>query len=249
MFSFIWHTFFFDPVYNTLVFFIDVVPGGDVGVAIVCTTLLIKALLLPLSLKASRTQFLMRHIEPQLKEIRERLKDKREQQAHEMLAVYKNAGINPLSSIALLFVQVPIVIALYFAVFNGGGTALPGINTDILYSFIPAPLVVSMLFVGLVDIAARSLPLAALAGITQYVHTKLSLPPLAPREPNTTPSLKDDFTRSMHLQMRYVMPLLIFVVAYMFSGAIALYFTVSNLAAIAQEYVVRRERRSPATPG
>jgi len=56
MFSFIWHTFFFDPVYNGLVFFIDVVPGGDVGIAIILMTIVVKIILLPLSLKAARTQ-------------------------------------------------------------------------------------------------------------------------------------------------------------------------------------------------
>ena len=39
MWSFIWHTFFFDPVYNGLVFFIDIVPGGDVGLAIILITI------------------------------------------------------------------------------------------------------------------------------------------------------------------------------------------------------------------
>ena len=63
MFSLIWHTFFLDPVYNTLVFFIDVIPGGDVGLAIICTTILVKFILLPLSIKAVKTQVAMQEIE------------------------------------------------------------------------------------------------------------------------------------------------------------------------------------------
>ncbi len=62
--SFIWHTFFFDPIYNSLIFFIDVVRGGDVGIAIILTVILVKVVLLPLSLKAIRTQIVMRDIEP-----------------------------------------------------------------------------------------------------------------------------------------------------------------------------------------
>lgn len=245
MFSFIWHTFFFDPIYNGLVYFIDVVPGGDVGIAIILITIVVKAILLPLSLKAARTQLAMREIEPQMKEIKEKYKDKREEQARKMMELYKKVGLNPFSSIFLILIQFPIIIALYFSVARGGGVPLPEINTGILYTFVPIPEMVTMLFLGFIDIAAKSLPLAALAGITQFIHTHLALPKQKPREPNAEPNFKDDFARSMHLQMRYVMPILIFVVAYTISAAIALYFAVSNLTAIAQEYYVRHKGLRP----
>jgi YidC/Oxa1 family membrane protein insertase len=239
MFSFIWHTFFFDPVYNGLVYFIDVVPGGDVGIAIILITIVVKIILLPFSLQATRTQVAMNKINPKIKEIKEKFKDKRQEQAQAMMGLYKEAGIKPFASFLLLFIQIPIIIALYLSVSRGGGIPLPDINVGILYSFVPSPETVNMLFIGIVDIAAKSLPLAALAGITQFIHTRLSLPKQTPRDPNAAPDFKDDLARSMQLQMRYVMPILIFVVAYTISAAIALYFTVSNLSAIAQEYYVR----------
>ena len=42
MFTYIWHTLFFDPVYNTLVFFIDTIRNGDVGLAIIATVIVVK---------------------------------------------------------------------------------------------------------------------------------------------------------------------------------------------------------------
>lgn len=243
MFSTIWHTFFFDPVYNGLVFFIDIIPGGDVGLAIICTTIVVKVILLPLSIKAAKTQVVMREIEPKLKALREKITDKQEQ-ARAMMDIYKEAGINPFASILQLFLQIPIIIALYLSVYSGGGVALPNINTELLYSYIPSPETVSMLFLGMIDIAARSLPLAALAGITQFIHAHLSIPKPAPREAGAAPDFKADFGRTMQTQMRYVMPAIIFIVAYSISAAIALYFTVSNLAAIAQEFLVRRHRNA-----
>jgi len=239
--SFIWHTFFFDPIYNSLVFFIDVIPGGDVGFAIICTVVLVKTVILPISLKAARTQLAMREIEPKLTEIKEKYKNEREVQAVKTMELFKEADVNPFLSILLLFIQIPIVIALYFAVYKGGGVALPEINTILLYSFIPTPETVNMIFLGFMDITMKSLPLAVLAGVTQFIHTHLSLPPQKPRDPKTEPNFKDDFARSMHIQMKYVMPILILVVAYTISAAIALYFTISNLMAIAQEYVVRHK--------
>lgn len=239
--SSLWHTLFLDPIYNSLIFFIDALPHKDVGVAIICTVILVKLVIMPLSLKAIRTQLAMRAIEPELAKIREQYKDKREEQAVKTMELFKQAKVNPFSSIILLFIQIPIVIALYFAVSQGGGVKLPEINASLLYSFIPNPGTANMIFLGVMDIAARSLPLALLAGATQYFHSKLSLPPLAARAKDAPSDFKEDFTRSMHLQMRYVMPILITLMAYSLSAAIALYFFVSNLMAIAQEYVVRSQ--------
>jgi YidC/Oxa1 family membrane protein insertase len=259
--NFIWHTFFFDPVYNSLVFFIDVVRGGDVGLAIICTVVLVKIVLLPLSLKAARTQLVMRELEPKLAKIKEDYKDKRDIQAIKTMELFKEARINPLSSIGLLFLQLPIIFALYFAVYSGGGVALPGINVALLYSYIPTPDTVNTVFLGVTEIlkpAVTQIPVfifedvsipvkvaglffALLAGITQFIHTRLSLPPLKPQVAGAAPNFKDDFARSMQLQMRYVMPVIIVVVAYSLSTAIALYFTISNIMSIAQEYIVRHQ--------
>jgi len=242
MFSSIWHTFFFDPVYNALVFFIKIIPGGDIGLAIIATILLVKTILLPLSIKAVKTQKAMREIEPKLKAIKEKYKDDKQGQAEAMMAVYKEAGMNPLASIALMFLQIPIIIALYLAVSSGGGVKLPDINLDVLYTFISAPSVVTMNFLGLIDITQKSLLLALGAGITQFIHINLTMPALPPVDPKAAPDLKADFMRNMQLQMRYVMPVLIVFIAYSFSAAIALYFMVSNLVTIAQETVVKKHR-------
>jgi len=238
----IWHTFFFDPVYNTLVFFIDIFPLGDVGLAIIATVLVVKTVLLPISIKAVKTQKIMREIEPKLKKIKDKHKEDKQAQAQAMMAVYKEAGMNPFASILLIFLQIPIVIALYFAVSSGGGVALPDINIDLLYSFVAEPISVTMNFLGLVDISERSLLLALAAGVTQYIHVNLSMPKLPPKEAGAAPDFKADFMRNMHVQMRYVMPVLITVVAYSISAAIALYFFVSNLTMIAQEFYVKRHR-------
>lgn len=242
--SFIWHTFFFDPVYNTLVFFIDIIPGGDVGLAIIATVVVVKLFLLPLSIKAVKTQKILREIEPKLREIKEKFKSNREEQAKAMMAVYQEAGMNPFASILLLFIQIPIVIALYLAVAKGGGVPLPSINVDLLYSFIPTPNAenVTMNFLGLIDITGKSLLLAFAAGVAQFFQVRLAMPPLPPRDPNAAPDLKEDFMRNMHLQMRYVMPIIIFFAAYVLSAAIALYFFVSNVAGILQELYVKKHR-------
>lgn len=239
---YIWHTVFFDPVYNGLVFFIDVIPGGDVGLAIIATVTVVKVLLFPISIKAAKTQKLMKELEPKLKAIKEEFKDKREEQAKAMMAIYKDAGMNPFASIILIFLQLPFIIALYLAVAKGGGVKLPGINTEILYTFVQNPVVITMEFLGQIDITGKSLPLALLAGVTQYIATSYAMPALPPKEAGAKPDFKDDFMRNMQLQMKYVMPVMIIFIAYTFSAAIALYFVVSNIMMIIQELFVRKHR-------
>lgn len=242
MFSYIWHTIFFDPIYNTLIFFIDTVRGGDMGLAIIATVIVVKTILLPLSIKAAKTQKIMREIEPKLRELKETHKEDKQAQAQAMLALYREYNLNPFASIFLIFLQIPIVFALYFSVYSGGGVALPEVNTDLLYSFVAVPTAVSTMFLGFVDVTGRSIVLALGAGVTQYIFTNMTLPKLAPREADAAPNFKDDFTRNMHVQMKYVMPVLIVFIAYTISAAIALYFFVSNLIAIAQEFYVRKHR-------
>lgn len=242
MFSYIWHTFFFDPIYNGLIFFIDIIPGGDVGLAIIATVIVVKTILLPLSIKAAKTQKVMREIEPKLREIKETHKDNREAQALAMMTVYREAGMNPFASLFLIFLQIPIIIALYFAVYTGGGIKLPDINLDLLYTFVSNPSLVNMNFLGMVDITGKSVWLSLLAAVTQYYQIKISLPPMPPRDPNKAPDMKEEFMRNMHLQMRYVMPVIIFFASYVISAAIALYFFVSNIVAILQELYIRKHR-------
>lgn len=242
MFSFIWYSVFFDPVYNTLVFFIDAFPNGGVGLSIVVTVVVIKLLLLPLSIKATKTQKKIREIEPKLKAIKEQYKDDREAYTKAMMEIYREAGLNPFASIGVMFLQIPFVIALYLSVSRGGGVVLPNINLDLLYSFIPVPETVSMMMFGVFDIALKSLPLAIVAALGQFIVSHFTIPALPQRDADAEPSFKDDLTRNLNLQMRYMMPLVIGFVAYAASATIAIYFIVSSAMALVQEFIVRKHR-------
>jgi membrane protein insertase Oxa1/YidC/SpoIIIJ len=97
-----------------------------------------------------------------------------------------------------------------------------------------------MLFFGIADMAAKSLPLALLAGVTQFIQAHISFSGASAQvAKDAAPSFKDDFARSMQMQMKYVMPIVIFFFAYTISASVALYFAVSNILGIIQEYIVR----------
>lgn len=227
----------YNPLYNGLVFFVDILPGGDLGFALIFLTLLVKLILFPISLNAVRTQMIMREIEEPLKEIKEKYKDDRQVQAQKTMELYREKGLNPFSSIALIFLQLPIIFGLYFVFAKGG---FPSVDPTLLYPFISIPEHMNINFLGLIDLTEKSMVLAALAGATQFLQTKLSLPPLKPRVEGEA-SFKDDFARSFQLQMRYILPIVVTVVAYIISAAIALYWLTSNLFMIAQELYIRRK--------
>jgi YidC/Oxa1 family membrane protein insertase len=233
----LFHAYIFVPIYNLLVYLIGVVPGGDIGVAVILATLIVKILLLPLSLSAARTQKAMKDIEPQLKEVRERYKDDKEQQAKEMFALYKKHQIRPFSSFLSLFIQLPIIFGLYFVFAK---SLLPAIDPALLYSFVHVPLVVSEQFLGLIAILGHSFILAGIAALTQFIQAWYAIPvPPASAEVGGSPG--EDLARAMTMQARYVLPFLIGFIAFN-SGALALYLITSNVVALAQEFGVRHTR-------
>ncbi|MCI0542245.1 YidC/Oxa1 family membrane protein insertase [bacterium] len=232
------HTTLYQPIYNTLVFLVDILPGGDVGIAIILLTVAVKLLLFPLAQKSIRAQRKMRELEPKLKELKEKYKDNREKQALLMMELYKKEGINPFSGIFLILLQLPIILALYFVFLHLSDSFDP----TIIYSFLAVPENVNFNFLGFLDLTQKSVILALAAAVTQYFQIKFAMPaPPAPPKPGETQTFQEEFMRNMSTQMRYIFPVMVFVIAYTISSAIALYWTVSNLFMIGQELWGRRK--------
>ncbi len=154
------HMILYVPIYNILIFFVDVVPNGDVGIAVILVTLLVKLVLSPLSVSAMKTQRRMKFVEPQIKEIREKYKDNKEKQATETMSLYKNNGIRPFASILVTFLQLPVIISLYL-VFRHEHLLVP--NTSLIYHFIALPTKISPLFLGTFPTTGHAILLAILA--------------------------------------------------------------------------------------
>jgi YidC/Oxa1 family membrane protein insertase len=87
--------------------------GLSWGLAIVSLTFFVRMLVLPLSLTGIRSMRRMQLIAPQLKEVQNKYKDDRERQQREMLALYKENGVNPLASCFPFLLQIPFFIAIY----------------------------------------------------------------------------------------------------------------------------------------
>ena len=106
-------TFISKPLYMLLAFFNGIV--GNWGFAIILLTILVKALFYKLSEKSYKSMARMRMVAPRLKVLKERYGDDRQKMNQAMMDLYKTEKINPLGGCLPMLVQMPVFIALYWA--------------------------------------------------------------------------------------------------------------------------------------
>ena len=232
MLSNIWNTVLYHPLINALATLVSVIPGGDVGVAVIVLTIIVKIILFPLSQKSIESQAQMNILAPELNKIKESGASK-EEQARLTFELYKIHKTNPFSGCLLVLIQIPIIFALYYVFFKG-------INFQTgLYSFVHAPAHMNMIFLGLIIISKKSLVLAILAGVSQSLQAHYM--PQPPISSKGGASFQESFGKSMNMQMKYVFPFIIAFIAYNISGAISLYWITSNLFMVAQQIYIKKK--------
>lgn len=116
------------------------------------------------------------------------------------------------------------------------------LNNEHLYTFITVPEFLRTNFLDLIDLTGKSFVLAAIAGISQYYQIRMTLPAATKSEPSG--NAREELAKAMQVQMRYVMPVIVFVFAYTISAAIALYWVTSNIYTIIQEMFTKRTLRA-----
>lgn len=228
-------TLLYIPFYNALIFLTSLVPGGEVGLAIILLTILVKFLIFPLYSSSVKTQMKMKELDPAIKEIKEKYSKDLAEQSRQLMALYQKHKVKPFTGILVLLIQLPIIITLFY-VFKDSIKIIP----DIIYSFVPVPSSINTHFLG-IDLASRSYILALLTGVTQYLQVQVSLPKLNKLNLNSESSFKDDFARSMDIQMRYVMPIIIVFISLGLPAAVSLYWITSNVFSTVYEFFIRRK--------
>ena len=106
-------TFISKPLYWLLSFYHDYV--GNWGLAIILLTLTIKAVFYKLSETSYRSMARMRKVAPRMKTLKERFGDDRQKLNQAMMELYKTEKINPMGGCLPILVQIPVFIALYWA--------------------------------------------------------------------------------------------------------------------------------------
>ncbi|MBF9051656.1 membrane protein insertase YidC [Roseobacter sp. HKCCD9010] len=208
---------------------------GNMGVAIIALTLIIKALLLPLAFKSYVSMAKMKELQPEMEKLKERAGDDRQKLQQGMMELYKTNKVNPASGCLPILLQIPIFFSLYkvifvtlelrHAPFFGWLTDLSMPDPSSIYNFYgllpwaaPEPgTIMALLFIGI-------LPL--LLGISMWLQQKLNPAPTDP-------------TQAMIFAY---LPWVFMFMLGSFASGLLVYWIANNTITFVQQYTIMRSQ-------
>lgn len=227
------------PLVNLLFTIYALIPGHDFGISIIIMTVVIRLILWPLAGKQLHSQKKMQAIQPEIAKLRAKAKGDKQKESQLLMELYKEKEVSPFSACLPALVQFPVLIAMYFAFREA--TNFAQLN-HLLYDWVKhLPYIQQILsdpslfkpyLLGVINMAKPSIPLAILAGITQFVQVKM----ITPKQ--TGPK---DSQAQINSTMTYMFPLLTVFIAWNLPAALPLYWIVTNLIAILQQYLIMRK--------
>jgi YidC/Oxa1 family membrane protein insertase len=195
---------------------------GNFGVAIILLTVIVRGLMFPIAQKGFASMAAMKAVQPKMKEIQERFADDKQRQQQEIMKLYKEEKVNPLSGCLPMLIQIPVFFALYkvlvlaiemrhepFALWIKDLSAPDPAHILNLFGMLPYD-VPGFLAIG---------PLAILLGITMWLTFRLN------------PSAMDPVQQ----QMFAIMPWILMFVMAPFAAGLLLYWVTSNILTVAQQ--------------
>lgn len=237
------------PILNLLLWLYDVLPGHDIGIAIIALTILVKLLLHPFSVKQIKQQRAMQELQPKIDAVRNTYKDNKEEQARQLMALYKAEKVNPASSCLPLLIQLPIFIALFRVLLN----ILQQQDFSLLYTFVPHPGQIDPRLFGIVDLHDPNYAMAVVSGIVQFIQSRQMLKTGATRQPPAdvkgSEAAKDEsMAAMMNKQMMYVMPVVTVIIGFSLPGGLTLYWLTMSVLTVFQQWYMFKTMPPNATP-
>lgn len=203
--------FLFTNILNTLYNLTEMAGFGSYGLAIILLTVLMKVLLYPLTVKQLKSMKAMQEIQPKMQRLQEKYKDNPQLMQQKLMKLYQDAGVNPMAGCLPMIAQMPILMAMYYTLFNfdyGGVTPsflwLPNLSeTDPTYV------------------------LPIVSALSTYVLQKMSV--------STAPA-----TQQSKIFM-IVMPIFIGWISLSFPAGLVLYWVTMNVVQMIQQFWIYRD--------
>jgi YidC/Oxa1 family membrane protein insertase len=226
--------------------------GGSWGLAIVGLTVLIRAILVPLTYRQLKGMQEMQRHAPEISALKEKYKEDKQRQQQEIMKFYKENKINPLASCLPLVMQLPVFISLFYMLRtdlkkNICGPALRAHFHVLHNSQIPSKALEklgcnqvdphSAKFLFLPDITAKATGVALVALILLYVGSQLGSTLIATATADPT-----------QRRMMLLLPLVFVVILYRYPAGLLVYWITTNLWTIGQQYIIRRRLPPPPKP-
>lgn len=217
----------------------------------------------PLVKKQLHQTKMIRKLQPELKKIKARAKGDKQLEATQMMELYKRYGVSPFRSIGILLIQLPIFIGLYqvIQIFTMHRDRIGAFTYNTVESFGPIKAIIdnpdafNHKMLGIIDLTKTTfsqgsvdvalLLLAFIAAATQYIMTKQTMPTgdnnrrfrdIMKEAASGQQQDQSDINGAVMQSMAKVMPIMMFFIMITLPGALALYYTISNVVAVAQQH-------------
>lgn len=227
----IWSLIALNPLLNVLVALSTFV-GNNFGLSIIILTVVVRAILFPLTLKQTQSTKAVQTLQPKIQELQKKYGRNQQKLQQEMMKLYKEAGINPLGCLWPMLIQFPIWIALYQSIMLALAST-PESLLDLSAHLYSWPMVTQAIplnehFLWLqLSKPDPYLVLAILVGGTMWIQQKMVTPP--PSDPKQ---------QSMNQMTTLMMPLMFAMFTLSFPSGLALYWAASNIIGIVMQYFI-----------
>ncbi|MBJ7375824.1 membrane protein insertase YidC [Sphingobium sp.] len=221
-----WFYWFEQPIFALLHWLFETL--GNFGVAIICLTFVVRAIMFPVAQRQFASMAAMRAVQPKMKALQEKYKDDKPRLQQEMMALYKTEKVNPLAGCLPIFIQIPIFFALYKVLMLTIEMRHQPFVLWIKDLSAPDPLHIFNLF-GLLPFTPPSFlaigVLALLLGISMYFQFKLNPAQMDP----------------MQQQIFSIMPWMMMFIMAPFAAGLLVYWITNNCLSMAQQWWLYRK--------
>lgn len=202
------------------------------GIAIILFTIIVRLVLFPLSVTSLRSSRRMQLLSPLLKELQKKHKGDRQAMAQAQMELYKQHGVNPLMGCLPQLAQLPVLFALYWAIIGVTNNPETKAGLEMAFLWIADLSLPDVWLPPGIDLPFK-LPgaLALTAGATQWVVQRMMMNRMA-----------TDPQQQMIQNVMQFMPIMIVFFAMQFPAGLALYWVVSNIFSIGQQWVIMRDK-------
>jgi YidC/Oxa1 family membrane protein insertase len=234
------YTVLYQPLLNILVWLYSVIPGHDLGLALVILTLGIRFVLHPLSVKSITSQKALQDLQPKITKIQEQFKDNQEAQAKAMLDLYQTEKINPFSGCLIVLLQLPFLVTLYYVAIN---SVKPELVQQALYGFVANPGVLTPTLFWVFDLNNQGVlaGLALIAGALQFWQARASIQKQAAPNPS---GAQGDIAKMMQKQMVYIFPVISVILVWQLKGIVGVYWALSSLFALIEQKIIYQKKKN-----
>src|SRR5271165_2664820 len=226
--------------------------GGSWGLAIVGLTVLVRAVLVPLTYRQLKSMQEMQRLAPEINKLKEKYKDDKQRQQQEIMKFYQENKINPLASCLPLLLQLPVFISLFYMLRTDLKFDICGKQMREFYSReLHRPITKnSQIPEHAVKVMGHTVKGLTEIGCSTPFHSNGALHTIAPGSAKFLfiPDITFKATGVVLIVLMLLLPLVFVVILYRYPAGLLVYWITTNLWTVGQQYLIKRHMGPPPAP-